>query len=97
MDYWGMPYVKTYLNDVVLAIDMKNHFAAIPGDGNTRVVFSYTFDVAYFTLQLLALDDWDNEYKFAGDVLTLNDLLHLCEETKGMVFTLGKVLSNYHK
>ncbi|KAK6206841.1 NmrA-like family protein [Colletotrichum tabaci] len=41
LDYWGMPYIKTYMPMYKFAFDMENYKAAIPGTGKK---FNVTYD-----------------------------------------------------
>jgi hypothetical protein len=83
LDYWGMPYIKTYLTSMTPVIDMKNAVAAIPGSGHKLVVFSYSFDVAKVVTELLNLPTWQVTTYIIGDKLTWNDFLKLAEDAKG--------------
>jgi len=49
-----MPKVKTYLSPNVIAIDLAHNMAAIPGDGNVPVTFTYTFDIAHFLVAAIS-------------------------------------------
>ena len=83
LDYWGMPKVKSYLSPMTLFIEPASKEAAIPGSGNTPVVFTYSQDVAKFTAVLLTLDKWERESYVIGTKLSLNEFLHLAEEVRG--------------
>lgn len=83
LDYWGMPYIKTYLTSMAPVIDMKNATAAIPGSGDEPVAFSYSFDVAKVVAELLNLSEWQDTTYIIGDKLTWNDFLSLAEDAKG--------------
>ncbi|KAI8722875.1 NAD(P)-bd-dom domain-containing protein [Fusarium sp. LHS14.1] len=83
LDYWGMPKVKSYLNPMTLFIEPASKEAAIPGSGNTPVVFTYSQDVAKFTAALLTLDKWERESYVIGTKLSLNEFLRLAEEVRG--------------
>lgn len=83
LDYWGMPKVKSYLSPMTLFIDAASKEAAIPGAGNTPIVFTYSHDVAKFTAALLTLDKWERESYVIGTKLSLNEFLQLAEEVRG--------------
>jgi len=83
MDYYGQPAVKTYIKMMAMAIDVKDNEAAIPGDGNMPVAFTYTFDVAKFTVALLDVKEWPEKIYICGDKLTFNELLAKSEKVKG--------------
>lgn len=61
IDYWGVPHFKTYLQPTTSVVDMVNNTAAIPGSGNTPVVFTTTSNVAKFVAASLDLDKWEEE------------------------------------
>ncbi|KAI8680826.1 NAD(P)-bd-dom domain-containing protein [Fusarium sp. Ph1] len=86
LDYWGMPKVKSYLSPMTLFIDAASKEAAIPGSGNTPVVFTYSHDVAKFTAALLTLDKWEKKSYVIGTKLSLNEFLQLAEEVRGTEF-----------
>ncbi|KAK7418910.1 hypothetical protein QQX98_003613 [Neonectria punicea] len=86
LDYFGTPKAKSYLDDIAFFIDMANNAAAIPGSGNTPVVFTHSFDVAKFVAAALNLPEWSRESYIIGDKLTWNELLRLAEEVKGTKF-----------
>lgn len=87
VDYYVQPHVKSYLSGLTLAIDIPNKTAAIPGSGNTPVVFTHTFDVAKFVDPLLRQSSWDKESYIIGDKVTMNELLAIAEEARGTKFT----------
>ncbi len=84
LDYYGMPGVKSHMAPSTMVIDMANNAAAIPGAGNTPVVFTHTIDVAKFVVASLDLKKWDPETYVKGDRLTLNEFVRLAERAKGM-------------
>lgn len=87
MDYFLAPHVKTYLSDIVPAIDIAHKTAGIPGSGNVPVVFTYSFDIALFVSALLHSDEkWDKESYIIGDKLTLNEILAIAEDARGAKF-----------
>lgn len=83
LDYYGLPHVKSYQPNISFVMDMQSKVAAIPGDGNTPVVFTYTYDVAKFVVASLDLPKWDDEFFVIGDKLTWNEFVRLAEETRG--------------
>lgn len=84
LDYWAMPHIKSYLKPAPFAVDIAHRAAAIPGDGNKRVTFTYSFDVARFVVASLDLESWPEESRIAGDTLTWNEFVHLAQETLGL-------------
>ncbi|EGU84206.1 hypothetical protein FOPG_12428 [Fusarium oxysporum f. sp. conglutinans race 2 54008] len=89
LDYYGLPYLKSYLTPFTFAVDIANKAAAIPGTGNYIVYFTYTFDVAKFVVALLGLSDWDETTYCYGDKATWNEILQLAEESRGSKFTVS--------
>lgn len=73
----------SYLKPNVFVVDLSNNVAGIPGDGNTPVTFTYTFDLAKYVLAILSLDEWPEESRVIGDEMTWNEFVALAEEVKG--------------
>ena len=88
LDYWGMPKVKTYLTPITILVDIAAGKAAIPGSGDTPVVFTYTQDVAKYTAAALTLDKWEKESYVIGAKTTLNNLLKVAEDVRGTYSTV---------
>ncbi|THX41322.1 nmrA-like family protein [Aureobasidium pullulans] len=86
LDYYGMPHIKTYLAPNVFAIDMVNKVAAIPGDGNTPVTFTWSMDLAKFVVAALDLPSWEEESCVVGDEVTFNQFVDMAEEVCGVNF-----------
>ncbi|KAF9636465.1 NmrA-like family protein [Lasiodiplodia theobromae] len=86
MDYFGAPHIKTYLPPNSWPIDMVNSAAALPGDGEAQMTFTYSFDVAQFVVKSLDLPRWDEEMRIVGDTVKLNDFLKMAEEARGKKF-----------
>ncbi|KAE8352309.1 NAD(P)-binding protein [Aspergillus coremiiformis] len=80
LDYYGTPALKSYLKPNVFVLDIANKVAAIPGDGNVPVTFTYTFDLAKFVVAALDLERWEQETRVVGEELTWNQFLALAEE-----------------
>jgi hypothetical protein len=83
LDYYGIPKVKSYLQPFVFAVDMANNTAAIPGSGDTPVVFTHTFDMAKFVAALVGQADWPERSIIVGDKKTWNEVVAIAEEVKG--------------
>lgn len=80
-----MPRVKTYFqNSFVLVVDMAHNAAAIPGSGDTPVVFTHTFDVARFVAALVGTAGWPERTNIIGDRKTWNEFVAIAEEVKGL-------------
>ncbi|KAJ5184465.1 hypothetical protein N7491_007670 [Penicillium cf. griseofulvum] len=88
MDYYGLPRANSYLQPFVFALDMAQNAAAIPGSGDTPVVFTHTFDVAKFVAALISQADWPKRSIIIGDKKTWNEALAIAEETKGTKFNV---------
>jgi nucleoside-diphosphate-sugar epimerase len=83
LDYWSHPHVSSVLDPTKGAgifIDIAHKFAAIPGDGNTPMVFTHSRAAAQFVVAMLDLPSWPRECFFAGDRLTLNEFLNRAQE-----------------
>ncbi|KAG9495573.1 hypothetical protein J7337_013823 [Fusarium musae] len=80
LDYWGAPNLKTYLDPLTVVLDIPARKAAIPGNPDQHLVFTYTKDVAKFTAKLLTLDKWDPVSYIIGDRLTWKEFTQLAEE-----------------
>lgn len=83
LDYFGGPAMKSYLKPNVFVVDIANKVAAIPGDGNTPVTFTYTFDLAKFIVASLDFEKWSEESKVIGDEMSWNEFVSLVENTLG--------------
>lgn len=92
MDYWGMPNARTRLKPLAYAVDIPNHRAIIPGDGNNVVTFTYSYDMAKFIAKLLGTEEWPELAYMGGDDLTLNELVKMAEEITGMILTSDTIL-----
>ncbi|EEU35743.1 uncharacterized protein NECHADRAFT_44399 [Fusarium vanettenii 77-13-4] len=82
LDYYGMPHVKTHLPTFLVAVDVANKIARIPGTGNDPVTFTYTYDVARFVAVALDMKKWEEETIVAGDKATWNEFLKLAQEIR---------------
>ncbi|KAL0937796.1 NmrA-like family protein [Colletotrichum truncatum] len=92
LEYFAPPALKSHHPPhSVIVLDMEHNAAAIPGDGNTPVTFTYTFDVARFVVAALDLDRWPetHELRIVGDELTFNEFVRLAEEIKGVKFDVA--------
>lgn len=83
LDYFGGPAMKSHLKPNVFVVDIANKVAAIPGDGNTPVTFTYTFDLAKFIVASLDFEKWSEESKVIGDEMSWNEFVSLVENTLG--------------
>ncbi|KAL0764175.1 hypothetical protein CaCOL14_013228 [Colletotrichum acutatum] len=83
LDYYGMPHVKTHLPPFLVAVDVANKIARIPGTGNDVITFTYTYDVANVVATMLDADKWQEETIVVGDKATWNEFLQLAENVRG--------------
>lgn len=91
LDYWGMPNIKTNMASTIVAIDIANGVAAIPGTGNEPISFIYTFDLARVVARMLDLPprSWEEITYVLADKLTWNEFLPLAEAARGFKFQVG--------
>ncbi|THY03620.1 hypothetical protein D6D01_10197 [Aureobasidium pullulans] len=89
MDYYGLPQLESHLTFPPFAIDVDNKAATIPGSGDDKMVFTYTYDVAKFVAEVLTLPKWDEITIIIGDRITLNEFVQLAEEARGTKFNVG--------
>ncbi|KAM0420400.1 hypothetical protein ACHAPT_011820 [Fusarium lateritium] len=87
-DFYGSPGIKTYMSPMTAVVDLAHNMAAIPGSGNTPVVFTHTFDLAKYVDLVLDFEKWDSEYHVVGDKLTWNEFVKVAEEAKGTKFNV---------
>ncbi|KAK0374324.1 hypothetical protein CLIM01_08314 [Colletotrichum limetticola] len=90
LEYFAPPALKSHHPHSTIVLDIAHAAAAIPGDGNTPVTFTYTFDVARYVVAALDLPTWpaDHELRIVGDELTFNEFVRLAEEIKGEKFNV---------
>lgn len=83
LDFWGYPRVQSHQRQNLIVVDIEYNKAAIPGEGNTPVTFTHTFDVAEFVAASLDLPSWEKESYVIGESITWNEFLRLAGEVKG--------------
>ncbi|KAH0431055.1 nmra-like family protein [Colletotrichum camelliae] len=87
MDYWLAPRIESAFRlNLPCWVDLDNHAAAIPGDGNNPIVLTHSRDIGRFVAAVLGLPRWERRYYLAGDRLTVNDFVAIAEETSGVKF-----------
>ncbi|SPJ78877.1 uncharacterized protein FTOL_07268 [Fusarium torulosum] len=89
LDYFVAPVVPTYLSLLTVFLDITNNAAAIPGTGNVTAVFTHTWDIARFVAAYVGKAKWVPEAYIFGDKATLNELLKVAEDAKGVKFTVS--------
>jgi len=88
LDYYAIPGVKSYMKPFTFAVDIANGAAAIPGSGETPIVFTHTFDVAKYVAASLDLPKWPERSIIIGDKVTWNQFVKLAEDARGIKFTI---------
>ncbi|KAM0330565.1 hypothetical protein ACHAQA_003512 [Verticillium albo-atrum] len=86
LDFWGYPHIKSNQVHNVIAVDIENNVAAIPGTGETPVTFTHTANVAEFVAATLELPKWERDSYVIGETVTWNEFLRIAEEVKGTKF-----------
>ncbi|TLD30927.1 hypothetical protein PspLS_02233 [Pyricularia sp. CBS 133598] len=89
LDYYAPLSLKSHMLRVAFGIDLANKKAAIPGDGNALMTFTYTFDVAKFVVASLDLPKWDELLYCYGEKITWNEFLRQAEEVTGSKFQVA--------
>lgn len=83
LDYWGIPKLPTNMTPATIVLDIPNNAAAIPGSGDTPLIFTRTTDLAKFVTLMLDQQKWDPVTHVLGDRVTWNEFLRLAEEVRG--------------
>ncbi|KAL3298264.1 nmra-like family protein [Colletotrichum asianum] len=87
MDYWLAPRIESAFRlNLSCWVDLENHVAAIPGDGNNPMVLTHSRDIGSFVAALLGLPRWERRYYLAGDRVTVDEFVAIAEETSGAMF-----------
>ncbi|KAJ0277236.1 hypothetical protein COL940_007872 [Colletotrichum noveboracense] len=87
MDYWLAPRIESAFRlNLPCWIDLDNHVAAIPGDGNHPIVLTHSCDIGRFVAAVLGLPRWERRYCLVGERLMVNDFVAIAEETSGVKF-----------
>ncbi|KAG4267321.1 hypothetical protein FPRO04_04933 [Fusarium proliferatum] len=88
-DYYGYPKVKTHLKHADFLVDIANKVAAVPGTGEDKVVFTYSFDVARFVDALVNTDEkWPKNSVIIGEKITANEIVAMAERVRGERFSV---------
>ncbi|SCO80854.1 uncharacterized protein FRV6_05067 [Fusarium oxysporum] len=89
-DYYGYPKVKTYLKHADFLVDIANKAAAVPGSGEDRVAFTYSFDVARFVDDLVNTEEkWPKHSVIIGEKITVNGMVAIAEGARGERFSMA--------
>ncbi|KPM40528.1 hypothetical protein AK830_g6051 [Neonectria ditissima] len=86
LDYYAPSTLKTHYKHGTVVVDIPNAAAGIPGTGNELMTFTYTLDIARFTVAALDLPSWPRTIRIIGETLTYNELVKLAEEARGVKF-----------
>jgi len=89
LEYYGMPYIKTYIQQTTFVVDMANKRAAIPGTGKDLMTFTYSLDVAKFVVEALELPRWNRDLIVIGDKMTWKQFVELAESARGTLASLN--------
>lgn len=87
MDFFGTPHIKSHMGVFGIHIDMLNKAAAIPGTGNDKISFTYTYDIAKFVDAALSLSRWEKGLFCYGDLRTYNEILEIAERSRGEILS----------
>ncbi|KAF4950552.1 hypothetical protein FGADI_8111 [Fusarium gaditjirri] len=80
-DYYGYPKVKTYLKYAAFLVDIANKTAAVPGSGEDKIAFTYSFDVARLVDALVNTDKkWPKHSVIIGEKITANEIVAIAED-----------------
>ncbi len=85
LDYFGYPHSPTYLQMLAIALDSENSVAAIPGDGEAKVAFTYSKDIGDFVAGALDLPVWPEASFMSGDNISINEMLKIAENATGKI------------
>ena len=80
LDYYGIPFIKTYLPPMSFVVDMANKRAVIPGTGEEPISFTYTYDVARFVDAFLEMPKWEQITYCYGEKTTWNEFIKVAEQ-----------------
>lgn len=78
LDYCALG-IPSCLTNYALSTDVQNNVADIPGSGERQVHFTYSFDVAQFTVAALSLKTWERKYFISGDRKSWEEVLAIAE------------------
>lgn len=89
LDYYGMPYWKSYLHPWINVMNMEKKWAAIPGDGSAKATFITTQDMAKFVAHLMNVGQWPAVSFIASETLSFNQLVEMAEKARGCKFQVA--------
>ncbi|KAE9391108.1 hypothetical protein BT96DRAFT_832498 [Gymnopus androsaceus JB14] len=90
MNYLGFGNAKPeghkahgHLGHFPYMIDLSNRTADVPGDGDTDIVYTRAEDVGRFVAAATQLKVWEEYNDMAGEAMTINQAIRLCEDVCG--------------
>ena len=84
LDYFAPPSaLRSHLGPLVMMLDLPHRAAALPGDGDTPVVFTYSFDAARYIVRALEMPEWGEDTYIVGDKATMNEFVGLVRDVLG--------------
>ncbi|KAE9391107.1 NAD(P)-binding protein [Gymnopus androsaceus JB14] len=93
MNYLGFGNTKPdghkahgYLAHFPWIIDLSKRTADVPGDGEKMIVYTGAEDVGKFVAAATQLEVWEEHSDMAGEVMTFNQVIRVCEEVCGVKF-----------
>ncbi|PVH99557.1 hypothetical protein DM02DRAFT_614969 [Periconia macrospinosa] len=86
-------YVKdlpSYVKQSGIIVDLVNHFAALPGTGETPVPMTWTFDIGKYVAALVGTSDtWERYYYIRGDTPSYGKVVAAAEKGLGVKFAVS--------
>jgi hypothetical protein len=89
LDYYGMPHIESYLDPLVVFVDIAHRTAAIPGNGDELINLTYTKDLAKFVVAALSLEKWEKVMRVYSEQTSIKQIVQLAEETTGKTCVLN--------
>lgn len=83
LDYYASSALKSHMRESPCVLDIANKVAGIPGDGNTPVVFTYSYDLARFVKAILGEREWPETCVVIGVKISWNEFLGKAEGVVG--------------
>ncbi|KAJ3979676.1 hypothetical protein F5890DRAFT_1545627 [Lentinula detonsa] len=68
--------------------DLSKRSADIPGDGEKEIWYTRAEDVGKFVAEATQLETWEEYNNMAGEILTMNEVVRLCEDVCGTEFNV---------
>ncbi|KAJ3778177.1 hypothetical protein FB446DRAFT_714579 [Lentinula raphanica] len=84
----GGDKVHGHLARFPLIFNLSTQSADIPGDGEKQLWYTRAEDVGKFVAAATQLDSWEVYNNMAGEILSMNEVVRLCEDVCGTNFTV---------